>query len=185
MEMPELFHVGAPYTGPVPPGEGAVMALRDDGAILVIVSIGTPHPDEALALRGRWEWRLFEGPEMPGGLLMFCGRLPGGDPLIFELSFDATLEASQRLEAVLKRVANPESKEHPGMGPSLMAFVVDPNNGNKIVAIKAIGPPGSLVERLAVLWAQHPGQGDYAQAYQAVSNRYCLEELWELAEAYA
>ncbi len=160
------------------------MALRDDGTMVVVVSLANPVPSEVSALKGRWDWRLLVGPEMPGGLLMFAGTVPGHEPMVFELAFDASLEASHRLTAVLKRLANPEAKEHPDLVPSITGIGVDSAKENRIFALKFIGPPSALVERLAVLWAEQPGQGNYYDHYRKLIATKSLSDLWGEAQPY-
>jgi hypothetical protein len=181
---PQILSVGSQYMGPVPYGEGAVLTVHNDGSMLVTVVMPHPSPLEVAALEGPWEWRIYEGPDMPGGLLMFCGRMKNGKRLCFELAFDSTLEASERLEGVIRRIANPENKENPNLVARVDAIVVDPLEGNRIVVLKVMGPPATMLERLAILWAAQPGQGSYDKAYNALSQRMSPEDIWKKAKPY-
>ena len=181
--MEAIFAVGQPFPLDLPKGEGCVMNVLDDGTFFILAILSHPSKEEVRAFENPWLFGIFESAEhMPGGLPMIA--VQGGaseDLLPQELPFDASLEASIRLDGMLRRVSG--DLVEGDFVPSLLGILVDSTTG-RVEVIKQIGPPRGWVLRLGELWSAQPGQGDYGLAYERLAAHFTTEQLWGLATKY-
>lgn len=180
-----LFVVGEPFPLACPPHEGTVMSLMGGGTFHFLFHLARILPEEVAAFRASWHFAIYEGPDMPGGLILVGLKAPEDEDFwIQEFPFDAAKEAQVRLESTVARISGQNRRGT--LVPVLHGFLVD-SRTTILRAIKQIGPPTAWVERLEALWAAQPGTcpaGAYDRHYEALTARKPTEQLWAEATKY-
>ena len=173
------FQVGRTYPLPLEAGTyGANLCSFVDGATLFLnVAMPHPRPAEVLGFREPLQFRIYEGQDMPGGLLlMHMTHDPKEMGCIFECPFDV----------VKQLLHDPESLNgfftHKQV--AILATLTDTSHRPRVIAMRLLELPPLLVKRLRVLWKGQLRTSDYEKHYRALVGRKSIKQLWSKAKKY-
>jgi hypothetical protein len=173
------FGVGRLYPMPLEAGTyGANLCSFVDGSTLFLnVAMPRPRVTEIQGFREPLQFRIYEGQDMPGGLLlMHMTHDPKEMGCIFECPFD-----------VVKQLRHdPESLDgfftHKRI--SILATLTDSSHRPRVVAMRLLELPPLVVKRLRVLWKGQLRAPNYEVRYNSLASRKSIKQLWTKAKKY-
>jgi len=175
------FALGQPYPVSLQKGTvGASLNSFGDGSTLFLnVVIPRPRPEEYLGFREGFRFRIYQGKDMPGGLIMIRMLLDSmevGD--IFELPFDAVRQVNSDPDSLGRFFTSRKV--------ALLATLTDSGEKqSRVIAIRMLELPPSVVERLRELWQdQLDCDMNYEANYRKLASRKSIEQIWRAAEVF-
>ena len=174
-----FFLLGQPYPiGSLVRGTcGATLHSFVDGSTLCLnLMLPRPNPDEYLGFREGFRFRIYQGKDMPGGLLLMRLLVDGKEVgTVFEVPFDA-LNHERLAPGSLARFFTARKV-------AVLTTLTDTGEADsRIIAIRMLELPPPVLRPLRRLWQAQISSGlDYAGDYQNLSRRKSIDQIWRAA----
>lgn len=172
------FGLGQKYPLPLMKGDaGASLNTVVDGSMLFLnVAMPHPRPSEILPFHQGIRFGIYDGPDMPGGLVLTqISTSSKEEGLILECPFNA---------AKLKRIC-PGSlgRFWTSNKIDILATFTDTSTPDlKVVAMRMMEMPPAVVAKLRVLWKGQGLMTTYESHYLKLARKKSIPQLW--AEAH-
>lgn len=175
------FTVGHPFPLRIPLAitGGNLVAPSDGSKFLLNILIPGPNRDERTSFQQKLRFGLYDGEDMPQGLLLVClstHNHKGGDTII-ECPFDLDAQNSY----------DPDSLEGFYSEERIGLFAILTNTampGGKVVAIKNTEMPMALVAALRRLWTPKTCNANYPGLYRNLIQRKTPQQIWREATKF-